>query len=88
MRQWEKNEAKLKQQINLKKFRIEDGGRKSDISDDNISYWIIQNRKLGFAIKSQNLIMYAKKLIPESNDKSYNANFCWCKRFLKKIIFL
>ena len=28
--------------------------------------------------------MYAKKLIPEFNDKSDNANFCWCKRFLKK----
>ena len=83
-----KNEAKLKQQTDLNKFRIEGGGRKSDISlenEDNIASWIIQNRKLGFAIKSQNVIMYAKKLIPEFNDKSDNANFCWCKRFLKKI---
>ena len=87
MREWEKNEAKLKQQTDLKKFRIEGGGRKSDISlenEDNIASWIIQNRKLGFAIKSQNVIMYAKKLIPEFNDKSDNANLCWCKRFLKK----
>ena len=63
MREWEKNEAKLKQQTDLKKFRIEGGGRKSDISlenEDNIASWIIQNRKLGFAIKSQNVILYAK----------------------------
>ena len=28
--------------------------------------------------------MYAEKLILEYNDKSDNANFCWCKKFLKK----
>ena len=28
--------------------------------------------------------MYTKKLISELNDKSDNAIFCWCKRFLKK----
>ena len=27
--------------------------------------------------------MYTKKLISELNDKSDNAIFCWCKRFLK-----
>ena len=78
LREWEKNEAKLKQQTDLKKFRIEGGGRKSDISlenEDNIASWIIKNRKLGFAIKSQNVIMYTKKLILEFNDKSNDLFF-------------
>ena len=42
---------------------------------------------MGSAIKSQYVIMYAKQLIPEFNDKSDNAIFCWCKRFFKKHIF-
>ena len=63
LRDWEKEETKLKQQTNLNKFLIQGGGRKSGISlekEDNIDSWIIQNRKLGFAIKTQNVIKYGK----------------------------
>ena len=47
----------------------------------------MQNRKLGLVIKCNNIVIYAKKLSPELNEKTNNAVKCWCKRFLKKYNF-
>ena len=85
-----KIEVELQHQNNFNKWRLEGGGRKSQVPkeiEEHIASWILQNRKLGLVIKCNNIVIYAKKLSPELNEKTNNAVKCWCKRFLKKYNF-
>ena len=54
IRDWEKIEVELQHQNDFNKYRLEGGGRKSQVPkeiEEHIASWILQNRKLGLVIK-------------------------------------
>ena len=91
IRNWQKQEDKLKSQTNFKKFRIEGAGAKSELpkeKKDELISWILQNRKLNLSITTSILIKYLLKIYPAFSNKKEHTLKVWCYTFLKNNDFV
>ena len=91
IRDWQKQEDKLKSQTNFRKFRIEGAGAKFELpkeKKDELISWILQNQKLNLSITTSILIKYLLKIYPAFSNKKEHTLKKWCYTFLKNNDFV
>ena len=85
IKDWESQKDKIINSVKKNSFRLEGGGRKTCTKDieQEILIWIHTCRRHGSAITSNQIIVYAIKIIGYDFKNTFNAYVCWVKLFLR-----